>query len=56
MMLIEPGNHLRSDLWRKVWGTHGIAGGLRQPMPAANPRNDEDIARLGERIDLNTPN
>ena len=55
MMLIEPGNHLRSYLWHKVSGTHGIAGGLGQRMPAADPWTDEDIARLGQWIDLNTP-
>ena len=55
MVLIEPGNHLRSYLWHKVAGTHGIAGGLGQRMPAAEAWTKEDIELLGQWIDLNLP-
>jgi len=55
MMLIEPGNHLRSYLWHKVNGTQSIAGGLGQRMPIAHAWSEENVTLLGQWIDLGLP-
>lgn len=46
MMLIAPGDPRQSYLWRKIQGTHVLAGGSGQRMPfesSALSRDDRDL-------------
>ena len=49
--LIEPGDHLRSYIWRKLDGTQWAVGGGGSRMPVGVPLTRQQITRFGRFID-----